>query len=72
MITGSNVEPVQRIVTSEKGVSLDFASVSKDSKAQSKELYMWGQTESEDIKDGATDLSQLSLFYGELKSAYSD
>lgn len=46
------MDPVQRIITSEKGVSLDFASVAKDSKAQSKELYVWGQNENEDLKDG--------------------
>ena len=31
---------------------MDFDNVSRDSKAQSKELYTWGQTESEDLKDG--------------------
>lgn len=46
------MDPVQRIITSEKGVSLEFASVAKDSKSQSKELYMWGQNEHEDVKDG--------------------
>jgi len=44
--------PVQKIITSEKGLSMDFDNVSRDSKAQSKELYTWGQTEAEDLKDG--------------------
>lgn len=43
---------IQRIITTEKGVAIDFDSVSKDSKTQSKELYTWGQAEAEDIKDG--------------------
>lgn len=44
--------PVQRIITTEKGVVIDFDSISNDSKGQSKELYTWGQSEAEDIKDG--------------------
>lgn len=43
---------MQRIITAEKGVALDFDSIGRDSKAQSKELYTWGQTEAEDLKDG--------------------
>lgn len=43
---------VQKIITTEKGVAIDFDSISRDSKAQSKELYTWGQSEAEDIKDG--------------------
>lgn len=46
------MSPIQRVITSEKGVILDFASVAKDAKAQSKELYTWGQSEHEDLKDG--------------------
>jgi Eisosome component PIL1 len=38
-------------------VAIDFDSASRDSKSQSKELYNWGQTEGEDIKDGAHPLS---------------
>lgn len=44
--------PVQKIITTEKGVAIDFDSLSRDSKTQSKELYTWGQGESEDLKDG--------------------
>lgn len=49
----SSTTPIQKIITTEKGVAIDFDSVSRDAKAQSKELYTWGQTEREDIKDGA-------------------
>lgn len=48
----SNTTPVQRIITVEKGVAIDFDSLARDAKAQSKELYTWGQTEDADIKDG--------------------
>jgi hypothetical protein len=47
-----STSPVQRIITAEKGVAIDFDSVSKDVKAQSKELYTWGQSEAEDVRDG--------------------
>lgn len=48
----TNTTPVQRIITSEKGVAIDCDALSRDSKAQSKELYTWGQTQPEDLKDG--------------------
>ena len=44
--------PIQKIITTEKGVAIDFDSLSRDSKTQSKELYTWGQTEADDLKDG--------------------
>lgn len=53
--------PVQRLITIEKSISIDFDSVSRDSKSQSKELYTWGQTEPEDLKDGALFNYVLSL-----------
>lgn len=49
--------PVQKIITTEKGVAIDFDSISRDSKTQSKELYTWGQAEADDIKDGAFPLT---------------
>jgi len=44
--------PLQKIITAEKGVALDFASLSRDGQSQSKELYLWGQQEQPDVKDG--------------------
>jgi hypothetical protein len=44
----------------EKSVAIDFDSVSRDAKAQSKELYTWGQIESEDLKDGTHSLPCMS------------
>lgn len=38
------------IVTAQKGVSLDFDAAARDAKAQSKELYLWGQTQDDGIK----------------------
>lgn len=48
----STMSPVQRIVTTQKGVALAFDSVCREAKAQSRELYTWGQHEDADIKDG--------------------
>lgn len=44
--------PYQRLITTSKGIVMDYDHVAADSKATSKELYMWGQTETEDLKDG--------------------
>ena len=44
--------PYQRLITTSKGIVMDHDNVARDAKANSKELYMWGQTETEDIKDG--------------------
>jgi hypothetical protein len=48
----SSATPVQKIITAEKGVTLDIESLSRDSQIQSKELYQWGQKEDSDVKDG--------------------
>jgi len=44
--------PYQRLITTSKGVVMDYDNVARDAKASSKELYMWGQTETDDLKDG--------------------
>ncbi|EJD03865.1 uncharacterized protein FOMMEDRAFT_83798 [Fomitiporia mediterranea MF3/22] len=66
---GSNVSPTQRIITSQKGVCLDFESVSKDAKSQSKELYTWGQVQHEDIKDVTDRLAYLNFVHGALSAS---
>lgn len=50
----SDSTPYQRMITTSKGVIMDFDSLAKDAKANSKELYVWGQTETDDLKDGAS------------------
>jgi hypothetical protein len=47
-----SASPVQKIITTSKGVVIDLDSVSRDAKAQSKELYTWGQSQDADLKDG--------------------
>jgi len=63
--------PIQRIITIEKGVAIDFDSVSRDLKAQSKELYTWGQSEPEDLKDVTDRLAYLNFVNGSLTSSLS-
>ncbi|XP_006454981.1 hypothetical protein AGABI2DRAFT_239474 [Agaricus bisporus var. bisporus H97] len=62
----SSTTPAQKIVTTEKGVALHFDSVGRDSKAQSKELYTWGQAEAEDLKDVTDRLAYLNFVQGTL------
>jgi len=61
LILSRSTSPVQKVITAEKGVAIDFDSVSRDSKAQSKELYTWGQSEAEDLKDGKLSLVPLGM-----------
>ncbi|KAF4622893.1 hypothetical protein D9613_001864 [Agrocybe pediades] len=62
----TNASPVQKIITTEKGVAIDFDSISRNSKAQSKELYTWGQSEPEDLKDVTDRLAYLNFVQGSL------
>ncbi|KAK7064170.1 sphingolipid long chain base-responsive protein pil1 [Favolaschia claudopus] len=67
----SSTSPVQRIVTAEKGVALDFDSLSRNAKAQSKELYTWGQGEDAgpDLKDVTDRLAYLNFVQGSLAAS---
>ncbi|KAM6498169.1 Eisosome component PIL1 domain containing protein [Amanita muscaria] len=62
----SSATPVQKIVTAEKGVALDFESLSRSSKYQSKELYTWGQSEPADLQDVVDRLAYLNFVQGSL------
>ncbi|KAK0456505.1 Eisosome component PIL1-domain-containing protein [Armillaria borealis] len=64
-----STSPVQKIITIGKGVAIDFDSVSRDSKAQSKELYTWGQSEPDDLKDVTDRLAYLNFVQGSLASS---
>ncbi|KAI1793904.1 Eisosome component PIL1-domain-containing protein [Ganoderma leucocontextum] len=64
----SSVTPVQKIITTQKGLALDFDSVSRDAHAHSKELYTWGQTETEDLKDVTDRLAWMAYIEGALAS----
>ncbi|KAF9531987.1 Eisosome component PIL1-domain-containing protein [Crepidotus variabilis] len=67
----STTTPVQKIITIEKGVAMDFDNVSRDSKAQSKELYTWGQNEADDLKDVTDRLAYLNFVQGSLAASLS-
>ncbi|CCA70155.1 hypothetical protein PIIN_04094 [Serendipita indica DSM 11827] len=57
---------LQLLITAAKGVALDFDAVGRESKAQSKELYLWGQTQGDDIKDVTDRLAYLTFVQGAL------
>jgi hypothetical protein len=59
------------MVTASKGVALDFDSVARDSKASSKEMYVWGQAEAEDVKDVTDRLAYFNFVQGSLASTLS-
>lgn len=48
----TSTTPIQRIITLEKSIALDFDALARDGKTQSKELYAWGQHEDPDLTDG--------------------
>jgi len=58
--------PYQRMVTTSKGVIIDFDKVAEDVKANSKELYTWGQTETDDLKDVTDRLAYFQFVQGSL------
>ncbi|KAJ4000996.1 Eisosome component PIL1-domain-containing protein [Lentinula boryana] len=65
---GPGTTPVQKIITTAKGVAIDLDSLSRDQKAQSKELYTWGQGEDADLKDVTDRLAYLNFVSGSLAS----
>ena len=51
-IRRSSTTPLQKVITTQKGVAIDFDNIARDTQAYSKELYIWGREEAEDLKDG--------------------
>ncbi|KIP12446.1 hypothetical protein PHLGIDRAFT_27272 [Phlebiopsis gigantea 11061_1 CR5-6] len=62
----SSTTPVQKIITTGKGVAIDYDNVSRDTQGFSKEVYLWGQTEGDDVKDVTDRLAWLSYVHGSL------
>lgn len=48
----ADVRHLQVLITNAKGVALDYEGLGRDTKSLSKDFYLWGQEEEEDIKDG--------------------
>lgn len=63
------VRQLQINITNAKGVALDYEGIGRDSKALSKDLFLWGQQDQEeDIKDGKSfifDIELINLYYGQ-------
>jgi len=63
--------PVQKVITAEKSVALDFNSAARDTQYQSKELFSWGKNESDDLKDVTDRLAYVNFIQGSLASSLS-
>ncbi|CUA73881.1 hypothetical protein RSOLAG22IIIB_01402 [Rhizoctonia solani] len=57
---------LQLLITSQKGLALDFEAVSRESKSHSKELYLWGQDQVDDVKDVSDRIAYLNFAHGSL------
>jgi len=51
---------------------MDYDHVARDAKANSKELYMWGQTETDDLKDVTDRLAYFQFVQGELATSLAE
>ncbi|KAG6879710.1 hypothetical protein C0992_012558 [Termitomyces sp. T32_za158] len=65
----ASTSPVQKIITIEKSVAIDFESIARDAKSQSKELYTWGQAEPQDLMDVTDRLAYINFVQGSLASS---
>ncbi|KAG8991725.1 hypothetical protein FRB94_012286 [Tulasnella sp. JGI-2019a] len=61
-----DVRYVQVLVTNAKGVSLDYQGVGRDAQALSKDFYLWGQEQEEDVKDVTDRLAFVTFAHGNL------
>ncbi|KAG9047265.1 hypothetical protein FS837_002626 [Tulasnella sp. UAMH 9824] len=67
-----DVRHLQVLITNAKGVALDYEGLGRDTKSLSKDFYLWGQEEEEDIKDVTDRLAYLNFVQGSLVSVLSD
>ncbi|KAF8350009.1 Eisosome component PIL1-domain-containing protein [Amanita rubescens] len=65
----SVTSPIQKVITAEKSVTLDFHSVARDAQYQSKELFTWGKDESDDLKDVTDRLAYVNFIQGSLATS---
>lgn len=66
---GKDVRQLQLIITGQKGVILDLEKEGQDAQALSKELYIWGHSETSDIKDVTDRLAYLTFIQGSLATS---
>ncbi|KZO95012.1 hypothetical protein CALVIDRAFT_538488 [Calocera viscosa TUFC12733] len=62
------LRPLQLVITSEKTLSLAFESVAQASRNHSRDLYLWGQEQEQDVKDVSDRLAWLNFTSGALAS----
>ncbi|KAG9017061.1 hypothetical protein FRB90_001956 [Tulasnella sp. 427] len=68
----AEVRNLQVLITNAKGVALDYQGLGRDTKSLSKDFYLWGQEEEEDIKDVTDRLAYLNFVQGSLIGVLSD
>lgn len=66
---GKDVRQLQLIITGQKGVVLDLDRQAQDVQAVSKEYYIWGQSEDNDIRDVTDRLAYLTFVQGSLAAS---
>ncbi|KAG8942392.1 hypothetical protein FRC04_003788 [Tulasnella sp. 424] len=66
------VRNLQVLITNAKGVALDYDGLGRDTKSLSKDFYLWGQEEEEDLKDVTDRLAYLNFVQGSLAAVLSD
>ncbi|CAE6457175.1 unnamed protein product [Rhizoctonia solani] len=57
---------LQLLISSQKGLALDFEAVSRESKGHSKELFLWGQDQVDDVKDVSDRVAYINFAHGSL------
>ncbi|CAE6419322.1 unnamed protein product [Rhizoctonia solani] len=57
---------LQLLISTQKGLALDFDAVSRESKGHSKEIYLWGQDQVDDVKDVSDRIAYLNFAHGAL------
>ncbi|KAG8905321.1 hypothetical protein FRB99_000247 [Tulasnella sp. 403] len=67
-----DVRHLQVLITNAKGIALDLEGIGRDSKALSKDFFLWGQNQEDDLKDVTDRLAYLNFVHGTLASTLSD
>lgn len=63
-----NDRQIQLAITAQKSVSLQFEAAGRDAQTYSKELYLWGQEQTDDIKDVTDRAAYLNFVHGQLNT----
>ncbi|KAF9509740.1 hypothetical protein BS47DRAFT_1348778 [Hydnum rufescens UP504] len=62
---------IQLVIIAQKSLVLEYDNASRDSKTYGKELYLWGQEQTDDLKDVSDRLAYLNFVKGNVTSELS-